>query len=535
MPRKIHALLLFALLLAVFVPPILAEEAKAPDKETPAPAEPKERLSETTHRTRVGGKELSYKALAGELLLRDEAEKPQALMFYVAYFAQGSPGTKAAERPITFLFNGGPGSSAVWLHLGAFGPKRVRVDEMGVPGPPPYGLTDNPDSLLDVTDLVFVDPVSTGYSRTVPGVKAEPYHEVHKDVEAMADFIRRFLTRHGRWDSPIFILGESYGTIRGSGLVDVLLRRYGIYCNGLTLISPALNEMAFQEAGGNDLPYLVDVPSFAATAWYHHRLEPALQQRSLSEVVREADAFALGPYAHALLLGAELPTEERRTTLTQLARLIALPPEELDRRDLRIGSFDYAGELLKADRLRIGVLDSRYTGFPNSLATEGFSPTYQYSLYDPSNTVVNGAFTAALQQYLQRDLHYESETSYELLALPVAQSWDYGKVTNRYLYAADNLRSALSANPDLQVFMANGQYDLVTTTLATRYIVGHLGIDPRLRDNVTTAAYPAGHMMYMHQPSLDKLKQDLSRFYQTALEKKRTSPLAKPRSGEAKP
>ncbi len=382
---------------------------------------------------------------------------------------------------------------------------------------------------------MFIDPISTGYSRTLPGVKAETFLEVHKDVESMGEFIRRFLTRQNRWESPVFILGESYGTIRGSALADVLLRRYGVYCNGLALISPALNEAAFQENGGNDLPYLVDVPSFAATAWYHHRLEPSLQQRSLDEVVGEANVFAMGPYARALLLGASLPPEERKTTLAQLSRLTAIPADELDRRDLRMGSFDFAGELLKPERLRTGVLDSRYTGFPNYLATEGISGAYQYALYDPSTTAVSGAFTAALQQYLRRDLKFESEASYETLALPVAQGWDYGKVTNRYLYAADNLRSALSANSDLQVFMANGQYDLVTTTLATRYIVDHLGIDPRLRDNITIAVYPSGHMMYMHQPSLDKLKGDLARFYQRSLEKKRTSPLTKPWSGEARP
>jgi carboxypeptidase C (cathepsin A) len=530
MLKKFHApaLLALALFTLTIARPALAAEDEDKDpkaKESPAPAaEPKERLVETMHKGRFGGTEISYRALAGELTLRDEAEKPKALMFYVAYLAQGP---RSAERPITFLFNGGPGSSSIWLHLGAFGPKRVRVDEAGIPGPPPYGLDDNPSSLLDLTDLVFVDPISTGYSRPLPGEKAEPYHEVHGDVEAMGDFIRRFLTRHGRWDSPLFLAGESYGTIRASGLADVLMRRHNIYCNGLVLLSPALNEMAFREDAGNDLPYVLYVPAFAATAWYHHRLEPALQARTLEAVMSEARDFALGPYSRALLLGAALPAGERQTIVAQLARLTGLKPEKIDHEDLRVGNQDFTTELLKDDHMQLGLLDSRYTGFPNHLASEGYSPVYQYSLADPLTASVDGAFSSAFQQYLRRDLHYETEMSYEALALPVAAGWDYSQVTNRYLYAADNLRSAISANPDLQVFAASGLFDLVTTSLATRYTMDHLGIDPRLRGNVSISYYPAGHMMYMHEPSLRQLKADLTRFYQTTLARKRTAAMEK--------
>jgi carboxypeptidase C (cathepsin A) len=223
-----------------------------------------------------------------------------------------------------------------------------------------------------------------------------------------------------------------------------------------------------------------------------------------------------------LLIGAGLPAEERKMIAAQLARLTGLKADEIDREDLRVGRQDFTSELLKDDRLQIGLLDGRYKGFPNYLASEGFSPVYQYSLSDPSDSAIDGAFSSAFQQYLRRDLRYESESSYETLALPVAVGWDYSRVANRYLYAADNLRSAMSANPDLQVFAASGLYDLVTTSLATRYTVDHLGIDPRLRGNISIAYYPAGHMMYMHEPSLRQLKVDLTRFYQTALERKRT-------------
>jgi carboxypeptidase C (cathepsin A) len=522
MLRKIQGPALLALALLATFPVLAADEAA---KETPVPAaETRERLVETTHKGRFGGTEISYRALAGELTLRDEAEKPKALMFYVAYLAQGP---RSAERPITFLFNGGPGSSAVWLHLGAFGPKRVRVDENGLPGAPPYSLDDNPSSLLDLSDLVFVDPISTGYSRALPGEKASSYHEVHGDVEAMADFIRRFLTRNGRWDSPLFLAGESYGTIRAAGVADLLMRRHNIYCNGVALLSPALNEMTFGENPGNDLPYALNVPAYAATAWYHHRLEPALQARTLEAVMSEARDFALGPYSRALLLGAGLPAEERRTVAAQLSRLTGLKPEDIDRADLRVGHQDFAALLLKDDRLQLGLLDSRYKGFPNYLAAEGYAPIYQYPLSDPSYSAVGGAFASAFQQYLRRDLRYETETSYETLSLPVAAAWDYSRVANRYLYAADNLRSAMSANPEMQVFVASGLYDTVTTSLATRYTVDHLGLDPRLRGNISIAYYPSGHMMYMHEPSLRQLKTDLTRFYQTALARKPTAPREK--------
>lgn len=512
MLRKILAsTLLLASLLAL---PALAAE---PPKEGPPPGEPKERLSETSHRIRLGGQEIAYRALAGELLLRDEQEKPRALMFYTAYLAQGP---KTSERPITFVFNGGPGSSAVWLHMGAFGPKRVRADEMGLPGPPPYGLTDNPASLLDLSDLVFVDPVSTGYSRVVPGEKAETFLEVHGDVEAMGEFIRRFLARQGRWDSPLFIAGESYGTIRGAGVADFLLRRHGLYCNGLVLISPALNQMVFKDGPGNDLPYILTLPAYTATAWYHKRLEPTLQARTLDEVMREAEAFAYGPYSRALLLGAALPAEERQPILAELARFSGLPAEEIEKRDLRVGYQDFAAELLEDERQQIGLLDSRYKGFPNNLATEPFAFMHQYHFADPMYSALHGVFVSAFQQYLRRDLRYETEMSYEALSLPVAANWDYSRVTNRYLYAADNLRSVMTANPDMKVFVGNGHYDLVTTSPAARYIMNHLGIDPRLRGNITLAFYDSGHMMYMHDPSLAKLKEDLTRFYRQAAGKR---------------
>ncbi len=515
------AAIVFAL--SIFGLPVLAIEEPAPPQAAAAekkPAEPSERLQETTHTLRLGNTALSYRALAGEMVIRDEKEKPTAKIFYVAYLKK-EDGKDAAQsltrRPVTFAFNGGPGSSAVWLHLGAFGPRRVVVDEMGRPAGPPYSLEDNPESLLDLTDLVFVDPVSTGFSRTVEGQKAEPFHEVHGDIESMAEFIRVFTTRHGRWASPIFLAGESYGTIRASGLADYLQRRYGLYPNGVVLLSQALNEATFMAQPGNDLAYMMTLPSFAATAWYHEKLASDLQGLGLEAVIEQASAFALGPYANALLRGASLPAAERAEIVGQLARFTGLPAAEIEKRDLRVDHMSFAGLLLEGDRLAVGLLDSRYTGFVNALPNETFAVQYLYPLFDPFHADVAGMFTATLHHYLKEELKFASEERYETLAMPVAAGWDYRRVTNRYLYAAGNLKTAMTLNPKLKVFVANGDYDLVTTHLSAEYVIDHLGLDARLQKNIKLVHYPAGHMMYMHAPSLEALKKDLAAFYRAAV------------------
>src|SRR6185295_9781219 len=510
-----------ALVVAAAASPMLAEApgaAKSATKEAAAdaakPAGPAERLEETSHTLRLGGATIAYRALAGEMVIRDREEKPTAKIFYVAYLAKSDAG--AAHRPLTFVFNGGPGASAAWLHLGAFGPKRLRLAEDGSPVGPPFGLTDNPATLLDLTDLVFVDPVSTGYSRTVEGQKADPFLEVHGDVESMGEFIRLFATRQNRWGSPIFLAGESYGTIRAAGLVDYLARRFSLYCNGVVLLSEALNEATFQNQPGNDLPYLVGLPSLAAVAWYHKKLEPGLESLTLDQVIAQASDFALGPYADALLRGAALPDAKRREVVSQLARFTSLSSDEIERRDLRIDSQSFTQLLLQPERRQIGLLDGRFSGFLNAPPAETFGPQYLYPVFDPFYAQVAGAFAAGLQQLLRDDLGFTADERYETLALPVAGAWDYSRVTNRYLYAADNLRAALTSNPKLRVFVANGDFDLVTTHLAAEYVIDHLGLDPRLRGNLTLAHYPAGHMMYLHEPSLRKLKRDLESFYRTA-------------------
>jgi carboxypeptidase C (cathepsin A) len=489
-------------------------EAKA----VPAPAEAlplKETLSETRHSVTVGGRPLAYRALAGDLVLSDGGGKPKARMFYVAYLKDIEKGDELRRRPLTFIWNGGPGSSAVWLHLGALGPQRVDVDPDGIPAPPPHRLLPNPHTLLDVSDLVFVDPVSTGYSRPAPGEEEKQFHNVQGDVEWMGELIRRFMTRHGRWGSPIFLLGESYGTIRAAGLADYLQRRFSLYLNGVALISPALSQQTYIPGGLNDLPYILTLPGFTATAWYHKKLPPELQA-DLQKAVREAEDFAFGDYSDALARGASLAPEKKTEIAARFARLTGLQADEVERLNLRVGNFLYAFKLFEKEKRQVGVLDSRYWGYVNQMATESFAPAYAYATYDPSMSRVDGTFAAAWQQYLHEDLNVKNEEAYEILSMPTAISWDYKGVENRYLFTADNLRVAMTLNPDLKVFVASGTFDLVTTALSARYVLDHLDIDPGLRKNLTFAEYPGGHMMYMHEPSLARLKKDLAAFYEAA-------------------
>ena len=521
-PSALHcprSALLLSLLSLLPWAPAAAQDAPAPDA-TKAQASAdaavlKEALSETSHSTTVAGRPLAYRALAGDLVLSDEAGKPKARMFYVAYLKDVKKGDELRRRPLTFIWNGGPGSSAVWLHLGALGPQRIDVDPDGIPGPPPHRLLPNPHTLLDVSDLVFVDPVSTGYSRPAPGEEAKQFHNVQADVEWMGELVRRFVTRHGRWGSPLFLAGESYGTVRAAGLADYLHRRFSLYLNGVVLISPALSQQAYLEGGLNDLPYILTLPAFTATAWYHKKLPPELQA-DLQKATREAEDFAFGDYADALLCGASLAPEKKKEIAARFARLTGLSADDVEDLNLRVEKFLYAFKLFEKEKRQVGVLDSRYWGYANQMATESFAPAHSYATIDASLSRVDGAFAAAMQQYLREDLNVKSEEVYETLSMMTAINWDYSGVENRYLFTADNLRVAMTLNPDLKVFVASGTYDLVTTALSARYVLDHVDIDPELRKNLTFAEYPGGHMMYMHEPSLVRLKKDLAAFYESA-------------------
>ncbi len=477
------------------------EEPKSDKKE------PKDEISETTNSVTINGVEVNYKATAGTLVMKDEEGKPHATVFFIAY-TRLNGATNPSDRPITFSFNGGPGSSSVWLHLGVLGPRRVLLKENGSLPPPPFKLVNNDYSILDETDLVFIDPVSTGYSRPVPGEDPRKFHGVEEDLESVGDFIRLYTTRYKRWSSPKFLIGESYGTTRAAGLSGHLEDRYGIYLNGICLVSSVLDFSTLGFNPGNDLPYILYLPSETAAAWYHKKLAPDLQA-DMKKALAEAEQYATGEYAQALMKGDQLPSAERQQVVKNVARLTGLSEDFVDRADLRVNVRQFFKELLRSERLIIGRYDSRMTGSDRNAT--GDSPEY-----DPSYASVLGPFTATLNDYVRRELKFESDLPYEVLTGNVSP-WDFGNARNRYLDVAETLRQAMIHNPYLKVFVANGYYDLATPFLATRYTFDHMGLPSNLRTNVSMGYYEAGHMMYVNRPSLVELKKDLAGFIHSAV------------------
>lgn len=455
---------------------------------------------ETKHRVRIGGADVAYTATTGMLALEDDDGKPTANIFFVAYTRDGVD--NVSQRPLTFSFNGGPGSSSVWLHLGLLGPKRVLMPDEPTQAAPPGQLVENASSVLDETDLVFIDPVSTGYSRPAEGESARQFHGVQEDVESVGDFIRLYLTQSERWASPKFLIGESYGTTRAAGLSDYLQDRHGIYLSGIMLVSSILNFQTARFDEGNDLPYLLFLPTYTATAWYHKQLAPELQA-SLEKTLDEARRFAAGEYARALLAGNTLDEAARQEMAQKVARLTGLSPEFVARSNLRIEISRFRKELLRDQRVTVGRLDSRYTGRDKDAAGEE-------TAYDPSMVAISGPYTAALNAYVRQELQYENNDVYEILTDRV-RPWK-PQEAGRYTNVAPALRSAMAQNPHLRVLVANGYYDLATPFFATEYTFNHLAYDGDYRQRVRMTYYEAGHMMYIHGPSLERLKRELASF-----------------------
>jgi carboxypeptidase C (cathepsin A) len=492
--------------------------AATPSPTVPAP-EPTDHLVVTEHEITLGGRALAYTVTTGTIVLREESEKQgadagiaegekaRARVFFTAYTLRDAG--DLSRRPVTFSFNGGPGSASVWLHLGALGPRRVVMGDAGSPLPPPYGLADNEWSLLDETDLVFIDPVSTGYSRAVTGEKAKTFHTFKKDIESVGDFIRLYTTRYRRWGSPKFLVGESYGTTRAAGLSGYLQDRHGMFLNGIMLVSSVLDFQTLEFLPTNDLPCIAYLPSYAATAWYHRRLAPELQA-DLAVTLREVEAFAFGEYAGALLQGSELPAESRTRIAAQVARYTGLTPGFVERADLRIELGRFTKELLRDTRRTVGRLDSRFIGIDRDSAGERPEG-------DPSMSAIMGPYTAAFNDYVRGELGYEVDLPYEVLSFPTNEAWSFGDHENKFVEVAETLRRAMTANPALRIFVANGYFDLATPYAATVHTFRHLGLDESLRGNVSMGWYEAGHMMYVHLPSLARLKQDLAAFIRGAL------------------
>ncbi len=490
--------------------------ADTEEKKNEAPkVEPKDNLVETKHSVTLNGQTIAYTVTTGTLILREETEKdgaaegekPKASFFFIAYTRDDV--TEPRTRPLTFSFNGGPGSSSVWLHLGVLGPRRTAMTDIGDLPPPPYKLVDNEYSLLDVSDLVFIDPVGTGYSRAVTGEKDKQFHGFKKDVESVGDFIRLYTTRYGRWLSPKFLIGESYGTTRAAGLSGYLQERHGLYLNGIMLVSSILHFGTADFQVGNDLPHILFLPTFTATAWYHKRLDAELQA-DLHATLNRAESFALNDYATALMHGDALPADRRAAVVRQLARFTGLTPDYIERTNLRIDIFRFIKELLRDQRRTVGRLDSRFQGTERDAAGESIEN-------DPSLSNIMGPYTATFYDYVRRELKFESDLPYEVLSFKVNAQWTFDEHSNQYVNVADILRKAMSINPHLKVFVANGYFDLATPYLATQYTFNHLGLDASLRGNVSMSYYEAGHMMYIHVPSLAQLKEDLVTFMRGAI------------------
>ena len=486
-------------------------EPSRPPAATPAPTDD---LVTRHHQTQLAGRTLRYASQAGRVVLhqerlgsgeqegRWEGATPAAEMFMVAYTKQDAG--DSASRPLTFSFNGGPGSSSVWLHLGLLGPKRVPLDADPAPTPPPYRLVDNPHSLLEHTDLVFIDPVSTGFSRAVKGQKPRDFHGLDPDVRSVGDLIRLYVTRHERWRSPIYLIGESYGTTRAAALTRYLQERHALYLSGVMLVSSILDFSTARFEPGNDLPPLLFLPSYSAVAHYHGRLAPELQARPLRELLREVEGWALDVYARFLALGDRADDALVDEVARQLARYTGLSEAWLRRAHLRVEIMRFCKELLRDDAVAIGRLDARY----RARDRDGVGATPDT---DPSYTAILGPYGAALNDHVRRTLGYASDLPYEVLAGLYA-GWRYEGYENRYVNVAEQLRSALHANPSLRVHVASGYYDLATPYWATEHTLAHMALDPALRGNIRHTVYEAGHMMYVHEPSLEALASDLADF-----------------------
>jgi carboxypeptidase C (cathepsin A) len=449
----------------------------------------------------IGG--LAYTATAGRIALRQEVHDEdtftghvvKADVFLTSYTLNG---VNPRERPVTFAFNGGPGSSSVWLHLGLLGPRRVLMGDVGELRPPPYGLADNAETLLTVSDLVFIDPISTGYSRAAKGEKSKDFHGYQADLESVAEVIRLWTSRNGRWMSPKYLCGESYGTLRAAGLSEHLQERYGLYLNGLMLISSILDAGTVETAGHNDLPYALFLPTFAAVANYHGRHG----ERPLRDVLNDAERFALGDYRQALDEGDR--QADRAGIVRHLAALTGLSEDFLDRVNLRVDEGRFFAELMRSDRRTVGRLDGRFLGWAADAGQERIGA-------DPSYHAIQGPYTAALNHYVRAELSYANDLPYEILTDRV-QPWSYKEFEGQHVHVADKLAAAMRANQHLRVYVASGYYDSATPYFATRHTFAHLAIPAELRSNIQFADFEAGHMMYVHEPSRQTQSAQLAAF-----------------------
>lgn len=481
------------------------------EKATSESVKPKESSSVTHHTIRLDGRNIPYEATAGTILLKNEKGDPTASIFYVAYTR--SDVQNLSERPLAFLYNGGPGSSSAWLHMGAFGPRRVITANAEPTPPAPYKVVDNAHCLLDKADLVFIDPVGTGFSHAVGKAKDKDFWGIDQDVHSIAQFIDTYVSRNDRWNSPKFLIGESYGTFRSAALADYLQSHDGMDVNGIVLISTVLDMETLSFRLGDDMPYVFYLPSYAATACYHKVLKD--RPADLNAFLMEARHFASTEYAHALMKGSNLSAQERADVLKKLSYFTGLSQDYLAKAKLRVSLRQFMEELQRSRGLTTGRLDARFSG-----------PTYdllgEFAAYDPQETAITGAFTAAFNNYVRQALKFGKGKTYLLMNGRV--KWDWKRKhppTGSSGFPGSpsvmgDLAQALIANPHLQVQVENGFFDLATPFFATEYTMDHLGLPPNLEDHIHMEYYQAGHMMYLRDASLARLKTNIDAFIDNA-------------------
>lgn len=460
----------------------------------------------TSHSITVNGQVLRYKATVGMMPIRDpRSEETEGHIFYVYYEKEGR--SEPAARPLTFVFNGGPGSATVWLHMGAYGPRTVKLLPNGDSPPPPYSVQDNQNTLLDQTDLVFLDPVGTGFSRATTTENGPKFWGLDEDARSVTEFIRLFLSRNERWGSPLFLSGESYGTTRAAHLAGMLTDN-GIPLSGISFISMVWNFGAQTPAPGNDIGYVNYLPSYATTAWYHRKLPADLQAKTVDEVASEAELFSLGEYSTALNMGSRLTPVEYQSIVGKLARYTGLPTRVIEDNDLRLSLGAFSQALLHDERKTTGRLDSRF-------ATYSENPGSDRTAFDISNSSIRNTFTPVLNDYIRRELNYSSDRLYYILGGGIGQ-WRYPQRTG-YANVTASLEHGLNANPYIRVFLAEGYYDMATPFGAAQYTIDHLNVAPATRAGFVIKRYPAGHMIYIDSEQMTRMREDLRAFYVDAL------------------
>jgi carboxypeptidase C (cathepsin A) len=499
---KKNMLSILALCLMVVPAHLSAQEKKEEKKKVvyqyPAP-------SVTQHSLSLGGQKVNYTATAGHLALLNDKGESSAMFFYIAYTKDNL--ANPAERPVTFVFNGGPGSSSVWLHMGALGPKRVVMNDDGTAAGPPYLLADNDYSWLDKTDLVFIDPVQTGFSRPAEEVDKKDFTGYTEDIQSVGDFIHKYVSLNKRWASPKFLAGESYGTTRAAGLSGYLQDRHGMYLNGIVLISAVMNFQTLRESSGNDLPYVMFLPSFAATAYHHNKVD-TVKFPDFMSFLEEVEAFAETEYNTALMKGDRLSREERAALAKRMSTYLGVSEEFIERNNLRINTMLFTKELLRKEEYTVGRFDSTIKGRDKTSGgtTFDFDPSYNLSIF--------GAYTMAINDHLSRNLKFENpDMVYEILTGKV-QPWNYGPAQNQYLDNSVTLQSAIHKNPKLRVLVLNGYYDLATPYFATEYTIAHMFLAPEYRNNVVMKYYHGGHMMYTFPREIKAMTEDVRKFYE---------------------